>query len=297
MKKKSIFLILVILCLFFSTPYAMAELEILNDKLYFGQITASSETVKQIILYYPIQNDSTNVLEIWVDDDLYCQKQNTVIPKDRLSIEANNIIQVMESTPINIWLDQEITEYYPLSFNITVLPNDLPGIYKTNLHIREIYKDEDQNVSHIFTYDGLVLVEVNSWIVLTQNIDKLKLDFINNNEGFITHDVPYTIQIASNTSWELYASLNNDFSLSESTLENIIAVKLEPSAEGYYETLFSKSAYLTYEPILVAAGSNTLTTNGYQVDIPLMLKISNYIKMLAGNFDFSIFFRVTESSN
>ncbi len=254
--------------------------------LNFGKITAPSEKEGQIVLYFPLYGNSVESLEIWGDEDFCCQGQKSTIPISRMKFEINNQIREISSDIAKMNLNKAKNkienQQLALPFLIKIHPGDLPGIYETTLHIREVHNGNNAS-GH--TFDVKVTLEVGSWINLSYEPDILKVDLADFEMKNVKNSKPLIIKIASNTKWKLYGKLY------DANLEGLTNFKIDPSFGNDYIVINPCGVSLSSELVHLADG---FSTGGIELDIKSSLKIIDFTKLKSGGFDFNIYFNAIE---
>ena len=287
--KKSLWLLSLILLI--SITLFNSQIIKANSALSFGAFTPKGEISKELILSIPVREDSLLAVEIWLASNNFRSINNQMITGDRVELRTNSQQYILNNKRTRInksELYQNNLGQLSLLISFTAKTFDLPGKYTNKIMIRKIYSEELIREKII---EQEVVVKINPWLLIRKvdNRAKIIIDHTSyRNKNLFSRTMPL-IQIAANTSWKLYAVIN------ESETKLIGSLKLlVPNQSTDYSSIKPKGHYLNLKPKLIAAGNKTVGEDGYWIDLSCSLLIDDFTKVRAGTIDFPINFYLEE---
>ncbi len=283
MKGKLTLVMLGILILFASTAGAVGR-----PAINFGTYIAPEQVSKTVATLVPLVDSRVEYLEVWLESNLATTDKRITLEGQRLKLELPGGVYLVDLDPVTIPTDQQLltddnTTALPMLINYTVFPNDLPGIYRGVLVVREMGAE-----GLIQENRTPLQLEVDYWVNIKTNMENILLGGFSSKDGILVSN-PGEVWVASNVPWKLTVKLFEADELSKGNLELIIL----SSEDSEFIKTNQEAVKLGQASKTLAEGNSTVGPSGkYWVPVSFMLQLTDYHQVSAGIIPFSMGFSV-----
>lgn len=240
-----------------------------------GNFTPAQPITKDF--YLKLADNDVEKIYIFLENDFIDKNSNNIVGANRLILKNNNLEANITKNIIGIEKQDLLFNNGEIifHFSLKLMPIDFPGNYQSNIIIK---------INDIKNRIIIKKIEfsINPWSKIRYNklanllIDRTEYRDQNISSGF----VPF-LEVASNTSWNLYAKIN------DTSIENL---EIKVMEQKDLKNINRNGQILKEQPVLLAQGEKTVNEKIYWHSIPFKLSLLDFTKVPAGKIEFPVIF-------